>query len=196
MGQVSSEVLFRTLDDATAADLAYHRRELDAHVSATLSDRVIGLLGQIAAPPVLSKHIGGLQHSLQTATRAERDGAGLDLVVAALLHDIGDVFAPANHAEFGAAVVKPYLNDEATWVVRHHAIFQGYHYWHKVGLDRNVRDRFKGHPYYEVTAHFCAAWDQRALDPDYDTLPLQHFEPMVREVFARPAARFGADASS
>jgi predicted HD phosphohydrolase len=115
------------------------------------------------------------------------------MVVAALLHDVGDVIAPANHSELAAAILEPYLDPESTWVVRHHGVFQGYHYWDKLGLDKNTRDRYRDSPYFDAAANFCAAWDQVSFDPDYDTLPLEAFEPMVREVFARPATGFRDD---
>jgi predicted HD phosphohydrolase len=135
----------------------------------------------------LGLQIDYVTHGLQTATRAYRDGARIDLVVAALLHDIGDSLAPFNHSEFAAAVLAPFLDEEAVWIVRHHAVFQGYHFWDKLGLNPDSREQYRGHPYFDSTAHFCAAWDQTSFDPDYDTLPLEFFEPMVREVFARTA---------
>jgi predicted HD phosphohydrolase len=130
---------------------------------------------------------------LQTATRAHRDGARVDMVVAALFHDIGDILAPANHSELAASILQPYLDEESTWVVRHHGVFQGYHYWDKIGLDPNTRDRYRDSPFFDAASHFCGEWDQVAFDPTYDTLPLSFFEPMVREVFARPATGFKTD---
>ena len=126
-----------------------------------------------------------LEHSLQTATRAERDGASEEMVVAALLHDIGDNLCPENHSEFAAAILKPFVSEETHWVIRHHGIFQGYYYFHHFGLDRDARERFRGHPCFEATAAFCERWDQTSFDPDYDTLPLEAFEPMVRRLFAQ-----------
>jgi predicted HD phosphohydrolase len=119
-----------------------------------------------------------------------REGARIDMIVAALLHDVGDVIAPANHSELAAAVLEPYVDAETTWVVRHHGVFQGYHYWDKLGLDKNSRDRYRDSPFFDAAAHFCGAWDQVSFDPSYDTLPLEAFEPLVREVFARPATGF------
>jgi predicted HD phosphohydrolase len=130
---------------------------------------------------------------LQTATRAHRDGARIDMVIGALLHDVGDALAPANHSELAATIIAPYVDAETTWVVRHHGVFQGYHYWHKIGFDRNARDRYRDSPYFDAAAHFCGEWDQQAFDPDYDTLPIEFFEPLLREVFARPASGFGTD---
>lgn len=125
------------------------------------------------------------QHSLQTATRAFRDGAEEEIVVAALLHDIGDLLAPANHAALAADILQPYVSASTYWIVKHHGIFQGYYFWHHIGRDRNAREKFRGHPYFERTAEFCHNWDQESFDPNYDTLPLTFFEPMVHRIFAR-----------
>lgn len=126
-----------------------------------------------------------LQHSLQSATRAWRDGADIDWVVASLLHDIGDIFAPYNHDEYAAAILKPFVREQCTWVVEKHGDFQLVYYAQHVGADPDKRDAYKGHPYYDDCAAFCEAWDQTSFDPGYDMLPLEFFAPMVREVFAR-----------
>ncbi|MEQ8442309.1 MAG: HD domain-containing protein [Alphaproteobacteria bacterium] len=128
-------------------------------------------------------------HSLQSATLAHRDGADEEMVVAALLHDLGDILSPYNHSELAAAILKPFVSDKVHWIVKYHALFQGYYYDHFLGGDRNARDRFKDHPYYEDCVYFCQNYDQNAFDPDYDTLPLEFFEPMVRNVFAK--SKFG-----
>lgn len=125
------------------------------------------------------------QHSLQTATRAFRDGAEEEVVVAALLHDIGDSLAPKNHAELAAAILKPYVSPKTHWIIEHHGIFQGYYFWHHIEGDRYAREKFRGHPYFDSTVEFCHQWDQESFDPNYDTLPLSFFEPMVRHIFAR-----------
>jgi len=125
------------------------------------------------------------QHSLQTATRALRDQAEEEVVVAALLHDIGDLLAPTNHAALAAAILKPYVSPSTHWILEHHAIFQGYYFWHHIGHDRHAREKFRGHPYFERTVNFCHNWDQESFDPNYDTLPLTFFAPMVRSIFAR-----------
>ncbi|MGF1938503.1 MAG: HD domain-containing protein [Nostoc sp. ChiQUE02] len=125
------------------------------------------------------------QHSLQTATRAFRDEAEEEVVVAALLHDIGDLLAPVNHAELAAAILKPYVSPATHWIIEHHGIFQGYYFWHHTGRDRYAREKFRGHPYFDCTVEFCHKWDQESFDPNYDTLPLNFFEPMVRRIFAR-----------
>jgi predicted HD phosphohydrolase len=127
-----------------------------------------------------------LEHSLQTATRAHRDGRDEEYVVCALLHDIGDVLGPRNHADIGAAIVKPFVSEANHWMVEKHAIFQGYYFFHHLGLDRDMREQFRGHPHFEYTAQFCHLYDQSAFDPDYESMPLEAFEPMLQRVMSRP----------
>ena len=125
-----------------------------------------------------------LGHSLQSATLAYRDGADEEMVVAALFHDIGDMLAPSNHSDFAAAVLRPYVSEKTHWIVKYHGVFQMYYYAHHLGGDRNARDRYKDHPWYADCEYFCYKYDQNAFDPDYDTLPLEFFEPMVHRIFA------------
>ena len=127
-----------------------------------------------------------LTHSLQTATRAHRAGEDEEYVVCALLHDIGDTLGSFNHADIAAAIVRPFVSEQNLWMVEKHAIFQGYYFFHHIGLDRNMRDRFRGHPYFEATARFCEIYDSPAFDPAGETMPLDAFEPMVRRVFFAP----------
>lgn len=127
-----------------------------------------------------------LEHSLQTATRAFHDGRDEEYVVCALLHDIGDLLGSRNHADLAAAIVQPYVSEQNHWMVEKHGIFQGYYFFHFGGLDRNMRDQFRGHPWFEYTAEFCHLYDQAAFDPNFDNMPLSAFEPMVRRVFERP----------
>jgi len=127
-----------------------------------------------------------LEHSLQSASLAHRDGMDEEYVVCALLHDMGDILASSNHAELGATVLKPFVSEENHWMLDHHGIFQGYYFFHYLGLDRNMREQFRGHPAFERTAAFCARHDQNAFDPDYDTMPLDAFVPMMRRVMERP----------
>jgi predicted HD phosphohydrolase len=181
---------FTRMDDATAEELAVVVAEAEVHLHERLADRLLEQLDTLKGP-TLGYQVDRYEHSLQTATRALRDGATTDMVVAALLHDVGDALAPANHSELAACILAPYVDEETTWVVRHHGVFQGYHYWHKIGFDRDARERYRGSPHFDAAAHFCAAWDQEAFDPDYDTLSLDAFEPLVREVFGRPASGFG-----
>lgn len=129
--------------------------------------------------------VSRLEHSLQSATRAMRDGADDELIVAALLHDIGDDLAPFNHAAIAAEIIRPYVREEVTWIVEQHGLFQCYYYVHHLGGDRNMRDRYRGHRWYDACAAFCERWDQSSFDPNYASLPLENFEPLVESVFAR-----------
>ena len=131
--------------------------------------------------------VSRLGHTLQAATRALRDGADDELVVAALVHDIGDELAPYNHAEIAAGIIRPYVRPEVTWIVEQHGLFQNYYYVHHMGGNRNARDQFIDHPWYQACKDFCEKWDQCSFDPDYQWQPLSFFEPLVRKIFTRPA---------
>jgi predicted HD phosphohydrolase len=127
-----------------------------------------------------------LEHCLQTATRAHQDGRDEEYVVCSLLHDIGDLLGPMNHADIAAALLKPFVSEKNHWLVEHHAIFQGYYFFQYLGLDRNMRDQFKEHPYYEYTLEFCDKYDQNSFDPHFKSMTLDDFEPMLKRVFAKP----------
>ncbi|WP_088709940.1 HD domain-containing protein, partial [Noviherbaspirillum denitrificans] len=127
-----------------------------------------------------------LTHSLQTATRAYRDGKDEEYIICALLHDIGDTLGSFNHPDIAAAILKPFVSQENHAMVEKHGIFQGYYFFHHLGMDRNLRDQFAGQALYDRTVEFCEKYDAPAFDPAYDTLPLDFFEPMLRRVMARP----------
>ncbi len=129
--------------------------------------------------------INRLEHSLQTATRALNDRANDELIVAALLHDIGDELAPLNHSEYAATVLKPYVSEKTRWIVEKHGEFQMYYYAHHLGGNRNQREKYKGHKYYEDTINFCENWDQKSFDPNFKSLSLKEFEPFVKKIFSR-----------
>ena len=176
-------VSFTSMADGTREDyeLLDH---LEDEFAAGTADRVLAHLRE------LSGSLGGyqvdrLEHSLQTATRAYRDGAEEEMVVAALLHDIDDLLAPHSHGELSALLLRPYVTERTHWIVRHHGLFQYYYYAHHVGGDRYARDRYRDHRWYQDAVDFCHRWDQCAFDPDYDSQPLEFFEPMVRRLFAR-----------
>jgi predicted HD phosphohydrolase len=126
-----------------------------------------------------------LQHSLQAATRAERDGADEEMITAALLHDVGDDLAPHNHAALAAEIMRPYVRPEVTWIVAQHGVFQAYYYAHHYGADRNARESLRGHRWFDACAAFCENWDQSSFDPDYPTLPLRHFVPLLDQTFRK-----------
>jgi len=150
-----------------------------------LPDRIIKHL-QILEGDYGGFPIDRYTHSLQTATRALRDGRDEEYVACALLHDIGDTLGSFNHPDIAAAILKPFVSEENLWMVQNHGIFQGYYFFHHIGLDKNMRDQFKGHPYFERTAEFCELYDNPAFDAKAETLPMSEFEPMLRKLFAQP----------
>ena len=162
-------------------------QELEKPYLALTADRVLDEMRRQAAATLEGYRVTRLEHGLQAATRAQRDGADIDWIVGALLHDIGDGLAPQNHDRFSAEVIRPFVRWDVAWVVEHHGIFQMIYYAHHYGWDENARERFRDHPCFSSCAEFCERWDQSSFDPEYDSLPLEHFEPMVRKVFGRKA---------
>ncbi|MEX0308986.1 MAG: HD domain-containing protein [Tateyamaria sp.] len=162
-------------DFLTEHEIAYTRGTADRLLNAleTLDESLSGY------------QITRLGHSVQSATRAWRDGADIDWVVSTLLHDIGDIFAPYNHDEYAATILKPFVREQCTWVVKKHGDFQMIYYGEHVGGNPHKRDAYAGHAYFDDCATFCERWDQSSFDPAYDSLPLDFFRDMVREVFAR-----------
>ena len=175
---------FKNMQDSTAADWQIIATEFGSFAKA-LPDRIITHL------KLLEGDFGGFAvdrytHSLQTATRAMRDGRDEEYIVCALLHDMGDTLGTFNHADIAAAVLKPFVSEANYWMIEHHGIFQGYHFFHHVGLNRHLRDNFAGHPHYAYTAEFCERYDSPAFDINGETLPLSAFEPMLRRVLSSP----------
>jgi len=177
------KVSFTQMKDGTREDYAYLTQKETEYAHGT-ADRLLKALVDLDES-LSGYRVTRLGHSLQSATRAWRAGADIDWVVSALLHDIGDIFAPHNHDEYAATILKPFVREQCRWVVEAHGDFQMIYYGHHVGADPNKRDRHEGHAYFQDCAQFCELWDQASFDPDYDTLPITFFAPMVREVFAR-----------
>jgi len=178
-----TQVKFTAMKDGDKEDYDFLTEHETAYTKGT-ADRLLKAL--VSLDESLSGYkVTRLQHSLQAATRAERDGADIDWIVSTVLHDIGDIFAPYNHDEYAASILKPFVREQCTWVVEKHGDFQMKYYGEHVGADPMKRDAYTGHPYFEDCATFCERWDQSSFDPDYDTLPLDHFEPVVHHVFAR-----------
>jgi predicted HD phosphohydrolase len=180
---MSRMVSFRAMKDGTREDYLL-LDESERAYAVDLAERVLEQLRKLDHS-LEGYPLTRLGHSLQTATRAMRDRADEELIVAALLHDIGDELAPYNHAELAASILRPYVRPEVTWIVAQHGLFQNYYYVHHLGGDRNARDRYRDHPWYEACAHFCATWDQCSFDPDYACAPLEEFAPLVRRIFSR-----------
>ncbi len=176
------KVDFTAMEDGTRDEYLLLEEYEKAFMAAT-PDRLLAQL-DLLKDSIDGYRVSRYEHSLQSATRAYRDGAEEEMIVAALFHDIGDIVSPSNHSEVAAAILKPYVSERVTWIVKMHGLFQMYYYGHHFGQDRNARDRHKTHPWYADCVHFCQAYDQASFDPDYDTLPIAFFEPMVRRVFA------------
>jgi predicted HD phosphohydrolase len=190
-GLVSSSLAratFTRMQDGTAEEYAViHARE-EAY-NRSLHVRVLGAVRALdAAEPDPGYAVSRLAHSLQSATRAERDGRPVDYVVAALIHDIGDGLAPYSHGSYAAAVLRPFVAEELCWIVSHHPLFQMYYYGAQTGDDANAREAYHGHPWFDATVEFCERYDENCFDPSYDWLPLEHFAPAVQEVFSREPA--------
>jgi len=177
------QVKFTAMKDGDAEDYAFLTEHETAFTRGT-ADRLLRALVELDQG-LSGYRISRLGHSLQSATRATRDGADIDWIVSALLHDIGDIYAPCNHDEYAAAILRPFVREQCAWVVEKHGDFQLIYYATHVGADPDKRETYRGHPYFDDCAEFCARWDQSSFDPAYDTLPIDHFTPMVRQVFAR-----------
>ena len=178
-------VSFRRMEDGTREDYELLDRS-EREYALGLPDSILAALRKLDHS-LDGYPVSRLGHSLQTATRALRDGADDELVVAALIHDIGDELAPYNHTEIAAGIIRPYVRPEVTWIVEQHGLFQNYYYVHHLGGNRDARDKYRDHPWFEACRHFCANYDQCSFDPDYRWEPLSSFEPLVRKIFTRPA---------
>jgi len=175
---------FHRMDEGTQEDwMAIVQHELP--FQAQQADRLLDHL------KLLKDEAGGfaidrLEHSLQAATRAHQAGKDEEYVVCALFHDMGDMLGSYNHADIAAAVLKPFVSEQNLWMVEKHGIFQGYYFFHYLGLDRDMREKFRGHPNFEYTAEFCEKFDQNCFDPNFESMPLEAFRPMVQRVISRP----------
>ena len=177
-------VSFKRMDEGTSQDYAF-LNALENEFVAALPDRLLaaltGLEGSLAG-----YQISRLEHSLQSATRAEADRADIELIVGALIHDLGDDLAPLNHSQLAATIIRPYVRAEVAWIIEHHGVFQMHYYGDAMGVDKNARDIYRDHAWFDSCEQFCRNWDQVAFDPNYPTKPLAYFEPMLREIFSRP----------
>lgn len=177
------QVAFTQMKDGTAEEYWFLER-LEDQFNEGLIDRLIKAL-QNLEQGLSGYQVSRLEHSLQSAARAEADGGDDDLVVGALLHDLGDELAPYNHSQLAASIIRPYVRAEVTWIIHHHGLFQKVYYAHYFGEDPHERDRYRNHPWYQKCVDFCERYDQAAFDPNYPTPPLDHFEPALRRVFSR-----------
>ncbi len=172
---------FTSFEESTKDDwslIMSQRGELEGSLPDRILEQMEHLRNDYGGFPV-----DRLEHSVQTATRAEKDGRDDEYVLCALLHDVGDPLAPFNHPEIAAAIVKPFVSEANHWMVEHHGIFQGYYFWHHIGLNRNTCDRFSNHQHYDRCEEFCAEYDGPAFDPNYQSNPIEHYEPLIRDFF-------------
>jgi predicted HD phosphohydrolase len=181
MTETRTRANFTSFAESTAEDWAIIMGQDDTAEIAAVGERALWLLRQMddyGGFPVTR-----LEHSVQTATRAERAGEDDEYIVCALLHDIGDTLAPYNHASIAAEMLRGFVSEENLFMVEHHGEFQGYYFWHHIGGDRNAREKFRGSPHFDRAAEFCEKYDQCAFDPEYKSEPLEHFEPLLRAFF-------------
>lgn len=178
-----NQVQFTQMKDGTREEYVF-LQALEHDYIRQLPDRLLQGLQRLDGS-LQGYQVSRLEHSLQSATRAEDDGADIEMVVAALVHDIGDELAPENHSQMAAAILRPYVRAEVTWVVEMHGLFQMQFYANHYGKDAAGHLAYRDHPWFESCQRFCERYDQAAFDPSYPTRPLAHFEQMLREVFSR-----------
>ncbi len=176
-------VKFRKLIDGDREDYEF-LEECEITYASQVGARLLETLEKLESA-MSGFQVTRLEHCLQTATRAWRDGADTDWVVSALLHDIGDIHSPYDHDEYAALILRPFVREQCTWTVKQHGEFQKFYYAKQMGKDPNTRERHRDNPYFDDCVEFCECWDQQAFDPEYQSLPLDFFRPHVAEVFAR-----------
>ena len=177
------KVSFTEMKNGTRDDYLF----LDEHekdFASKTADRILKFMSNLTET-LEGYKISRLEHCLQSASRAYSNGESEEMVVAALLHDIGDELAPMNHSEYAASILKPFVSEKTHWIIEKHGEFQMYYYAHHLGGDRNKRDRYKDHKYYKDTINFCEKYDQNSFDPNYKSKTLEFFRPMVKKIFSR-----------
>jgi len=177
------KVSFTKMKNGTKEDYLF----LDKHeknFANKTADRILKFMSNLTET-LEGYQVSRLEHSLQSATRAYRNKETEEMIVAALLHDIGDELAPLNHSEYAAAILKPYVSEKTHWIIEKHGEFQMFYYAHHLGGDKNKREKYKNHKYYQATKDFCENYDQNSFDPNYKSLPLEFFKPMVKRIFSR-----------
>ena len=177
------KVSFTEMKNGTKEDYLLLEKNEKNYANQT-ADRILNFMSTLTTT-LEGYQISRLEHSLQSATRALNAGESEEMVVAALLHDIGDELAPMNHSEYAASILKPYVSEKTHWIIEKHGEFQAYYYAHHLGGDRNKRDKYKNHKYYKDCLDFCEKYDQNSFDPNFKSLPLEHFKPIVKKVFSR-----------
>ncbi len=158
--------------------------KLESQYERKTADRVLKYLASQTST-LEGYQVTRLEHALQAATRAYKNDESEEMVVATLLHDLGDELAPMNHSQYAASVIKPYVSERTYWIILHHGLFQTYYSAEHLGGDKNAREKYKNSEHYQATIDFCENYDQASFDPNYKSMTLKDFEPMVRNIFAR-----------
>lgn len=173
---------FKHMDEGTKADFQVLARVHEQNI-ARLPDLLLGMMSSLKGDEAYP--VDRLTHSLQTATRAHRDGMDEEYVVCCLLHDVCEALGPFNHGEVIAAILKPFIGEANHWMLEKHGVFQTYFYGDQIGIDKNQRERYRDSPHYQRTIEFTSKYDEVSFDPDYPSEPLSTFEPMVRRVLTK-----------
>ena len=182
------KVSFTEMKNGTKEDYLFldkHEKEYASHTA----DRILKFMSGLTET-LEGYKVSRLEHSLQSATKALKAGEDEEMIVAALLHDIGDELAPMNHSEYAAAILKPYVSEKTHWIIEKHGEFQMFYYAHHLEGDKNKRDKYKNHKYFKQTINFCERWDQTSFDPNYKSKSLKFFTPMVKRIFSRKPYSF------
>jgi len=177
------KVSFTEMKNGTKEDYLF----LDKHekdFASKTADRILKFMSGLNET-LEGYQVSRLEHSLQSASRAHRNGESEEMVVATLLHDLGDELAPMNHSQYAASVIKPYVSEKTYWIILHHGLFQTYYSAEHLGGDKNAREKYKDAEHYQATIDFCEKYDQSSFDPNYKSMTLKDFEPMVRNIFSR-----------
>ena len=177
------KVKFNQMKDGTKEEYLFLDKHEQKYIEGT-ADRLLKFMSGLKNT-LEGYQITRLEHSLQAATRAYKNGENEEMVVATLLHDIGDDLAPMNHSQYAASILRPYVSERTYWIIQHHGLFQTYYSAHHLGGDRNARDKFKDHEHYQATISFCENYDQSSFDPNYKSMSLDEFSPMVRRIFSK-----------
>ena len=178
-----NKVKFTEMKHGTKEDYLLLDKHEKKYIEET-ADRILKFMSGLTET-LEGYQVSRLEHSLQSATKALKAGEDEEIIVAALLHDIGDELAPMNHSEYAAAILKPYVSEKTHWIVEKHGLFQTYYSAEHLGGDKNAREKYKDHQYYQATIDFCEKYDQCSFDPNYKSMSLKEFEPMVRKIFSR-----------
>ena len=183
-----NKVKFTEMKHGTKEDYLLLDKHEKKYIEET-ADRILKFISGLTKT-LEGYQVSRLEHSLQSATKALKAGEDEEIIVAALLHDIGDELAPMNHSEYAAAILKPYVSEKTHWIIEKHGLFQTYYSAEHLGGDKNAREKYKDHKYYQATVDFCEKYDQNSFDPNYESLPLKFFEPMVKKIFSRKPYSF------